>query len=348
MELSAYQIATLVNGKIEGDGTVKIYGPSRIEEGIPGTLTFLGNKKYTEYIYSTQASIVIIDNEFCLDKNVNSTLIRVENVYAALALLMEKFGSSISVTLGISKLASIHDTVRLGNNIAIDDFVIVKNNASIGNNTKIYGQVFIGDNVEIGENVIIMPGVKIYHNCKIGNNCIIHANTVIGSDGFGFAKNNEGVFEKIAQNGNVIIEDDVEIGSNVVIDRASIGATIIKKGAKLDNLIQVAHNVTIGQNTVIAAQTGISGSTQIGDRCMIGGQVGIVGHIKIADGAMIQAQSGIASSIKDKGSKWYGSPALDYQNYLKSYAYFKKLPEIIKQLHEIENKLDAISKPQNA
>ncbi|MBP6446813.1 MAG: UDP-3-O-(3-hydroxymyristoyl)glucosamine N-acyltransferase [Saprospiraceae bacterium] len=346
MEYSAVQIAGWVNGEIEGDASVTIFGPSKIEDAIEGTITFLGNKKYTEYIYNTSASIVLVEKAFVAEKSINPTLIRVDNVYASLALLMEKFNSSITIHKGISNLASIASGVIIGEDASIDDFVIVKPNVKIGNNAKIFGHVFIGDGVEIGDNVVLYPGVKIYHNCMVGNNCIIHANAVIGSDGFGFARNEAGAFEKIPQTGNVILEDFVEIGSNTVIDRASIGSTIIKKGAKLDNLIQVAHNVTVGNHTVIAAQTGISGSTQIGDGCMIGGQAGLAGHIKIADGTLIQAQSGVASST-EKGAKLYGSPAIEYQNYLKSYAYFKRLPEIIQQLREIQTKVDILTqKPQ--
>ncbi|MBK8053801.1 MAG: UDP-3-O-(3-hydroxymyristoyl)glucosamine N-acyltransferase [Saprospiraceae bacterium] len=342
MEYSAVQIASWVDGEIEGDASVSIFSPSKIEDANKGTITFLGNKKYTEYIYNTSASIVLVDKAFVAEKTIKPTLIRVDNVYASLAILMEKFNSSMSIHKGISNLASIASGAMIGEDTCIDDFVIVKPYVKIGKNTKIFGQVFIGDGAEIGDNVVLYPGVKIYHNCIVGNNCIIHANVVIGSDGFGFARNDTGGFEKIPQTGNVILEDNVEIGSNTVIDRASIGSTIIKKGAKLDNLIQVAHNVTVGHHTVIAAQTGISGSTQIGDGCMIGGQAGLAGHIKIAEGTLIQAQSGVASST-EKGAKLYGSPALDYQNYLKSYAYFKRLPEIIQQLREIQTKVDVLT-----
>lgn len=343
MNYKAGQIADWVDGELAGDADISIFGPSKIEEGIPGTITFLGNKKYNNYIYTTGASVVIVEKSFLPEKPVKATLIKVQNVYAALAVLMSKFDTTISIASGVSAKSSVSDDVLLSEKIYIDDFVIIKSNVKIGSNTKIYGQVFIGDHVQIGDDVIIYPGVKIYHNCRIGNHCIIHANTVIGSDGFGFARNESGIFEKIPQTGNVIIEDDVEIGSNVVIDRASIGSTIIKKGAKLDNLIQIAHNVTVGNNTVIAAQTGISGSTQIGNGCMIGGQVGMVGHIKIADGTMIQAQSGVASSVTEKDSKLYGTPALDYQKYLKSYAYFKKLPDIVHQLRQLQIKNDVTS-----
>ncbi len=346
MQITALNIAQLVNGIVEGDPHTVIYGPSKIEEGLPGTITFLANPKYKDYIYSTNASVVLVSSDFVPEKQISATLIKVENVYASLAFLMERFNTGMSIKSAIAKTAIVDETVVLGSDVAIDDYVIVKPNVKIGNHTKIFGQVFIGDRVEIGDHVTIYPGVKIYHNCKIGDRCVIHANTVIGSDGFGFAKDENGNYKKIPQTGNVVLENDVEIGSNTVIDRASMGSTIIKEGVKLDNLIQIAHNVSIGKNTAIAAQAGVAGSTSIGQNCLIGGQVGIVGHINIADGAMIQAQSGIASSIKEKDAKLYGYPAIDYQTYLKSYAYFKKLPEIVHQLRLIQSQLDNLKNNQ--
>jgi UDP-3-O-[3-hydroxymyristoyl] glucosamine N-acyltransferase len=346
MQITAKNIAQLIDGVVVGDPSAPITGPSKIEDGQPGTITFLANPKYKEYIYTTKASVVLVSSDFTPEKEINATLIKVENVYACLAILMEKFNSSLSIKSEIASTAVIDPTVILKENVAIDDFVIIKPHVKIGQNTKIFGQVFIGDRVEIGQDVIIYPGVKIYHNCKIGDRCIIHANTVIGSDGFGFAKDDQGNFKKIPQTGNVVLENDVEIGSNTVIDRASMGSTIIKEGAKLDNLIQIAHNVTVGRNTAIAAQTGVAGSTTIGNECLIGGQVGMAGHISIADGALIQAQSGLASSIKEVNSKLYGSPAIEYQTYLKSYAYFKKLPEIVHQLRLIQSQIDNLKSNQ--
>lgn len=340
MQITALHIAKLINGVVDGNPDVVITGPSKIEEGQPGTITFLANPKYKDYIYSTQASVVLVSSDFDVEKEISATLIRVENVYAALAVLMERFNSGISLNATVAATAVIDTSVILGSDVAIDDYVIIKRNVKIGNNTKIYGHVFVGDHVEIGADVTIYPGVKIYHNCKIGDRCVIHANTVIGSDGFGFAKDENGNYKKIPQTGNVVLENDVEIGSNTVIDRASMGSTTIKEGVKLDNLIQIAHNVTIGKNTAIAAQAGVAGSTAIGQNCLIGGQVGIVGHIQIADGTMIQAQSGVASSVKQNDSKLYGYPAIDYQTYLKSYAYFKKLPDIVHQLRMIQSQLD--------
>jgi UDP-3-O-[3-hydroxymyristoyl] glucosamine N-acyltransferase len=259
---------------------------------------------------------------------------------------MEKFNSNITLSPGISKSASVSSDAIIGQNTFIDDFVIIKPGARIGDNTKIYGQVFIGDNVSIGNNVTLYPGVKVYHNCEIGNNTMIHANVVIGSDGFGFARDEEGKYKKIPQTGNVIIEDNVEIGSNTVIDRASIGSTIIKEGVKLDNLIQIAHNVTVGQNTAIAALTAVAGSSEVGSNCMIGGQVGISGHIQIADGTMIQGQSGVTSSVKGPNAKLYGTPAIEFQSYLKSFAYFKKLPEIVQQIRDIQTSFDIFKEKQ--
>ena len=344
MQIKAKQIAAILNGSITGDPEVEITGPSKIEDGKPGTITFLANPKYKEYIYTTEASIVLVDKDFEAEEKIKPTLIKVENVYAALAILMENFNSGISLHSGIASTAVVDNTVKLGNNVNIDDYVIIKPNVAIGDNTKLYGHVFIGDRVKIGNDVIVYPGVRIYHNCVIGDRVIIHANTVIGSDGFGFAKTEDGQYKKIPQTGNVVIEDDVEIGSNTVIDRASLGSTIISKGVKLDNLIQIAHNVQIGQRTVVAAQTGIAGSTSVGQDCVIGGQVGLVGHIRIADGTMVQAQSGVASSVNEAGSKLYGSPAIDYQAYLKSYVHFRKLPEIANQLRLLEK---SISNPEN-
>lgn len=344
MSITAGQIAAIIGGTIVGDPNVLVFRPSKIEEGGEGTITFLANPKYNEYLYTTTASVVLVGNELILDTKVSPTLIKVDNVYLALAILMEKFNAQLSIPKGVSSTTSIHSSVELGDNVSIDDFVVVRAGVKIGANTKIFGQVFIGDNVTIGKDVILYPGVKIYHNCHLGDRCVIHANTVIGSDGFGYAKDDQGNFKKIPQTGNVIIEDDVEIGSNAVIDRASMGSTIIKSKAKLDNLIQIAHNVVIGSNTAIAAQAGIAGSVVIGNDCLIGGQAGIAGHLQIADGTMIQAQSGISSSVKGDNIKLYGTPALDYSNYLKSYAYFKKLPEIVTQLRNLQTELDKLTK----
>lgn len=343
MQITAQIIADILDGEVVGDPMATISGPGKIEEASQGMITFLANPKYKEYIYSTNASVVLVESDFIPEKPVNPTLIKVKNVYASLAILMEKFNSGMSVQTGVASTAVMDSSARIGTDVSIDDYVIVKKNVVIGDGTTVFGQVFIGDNVTIGRHCILYPGVKIYHNCIIGDRCIIQANSVIGSDGFGFVKDENGQYKKIPQTGNVVIEDDVEIGSNTVIDRASMGSTVIKKGAKLDNLIQIAHNVSIGSHTVMAAQSGVAGSTQMGENCMIGGQVGVAGHLKIANGAMVQAQSGIASAIKNEGAKLFGSPAIDYHQYLKSYAYFKKLPELMQELKDLRLKMTKIN-----
>lgn len=333
MVFTAQQIAEWVDGIVEGS-EVDIFRPAPIEDASEGEITFLANTKYEHYIYQNQPSVVLIQKDYKLKTDFKGTLIRVADVYESIGLLLKKYKSlSTTKTIQISGHAHIHETSIIGSNARIDIGVVIDENVVIGENSTIYPQVYIGQNVHIGDNVIIHPGVKIYDDCRIGSDVIIHANTVIGSDGFGYSQKNDR-FEKIPQIGNVIIEDDVEIGSSCTIDRASLGSTIIRKGVKLDNQIQIAHSVEIGENTVIAAQTGVAGSTKIGKNCQIGGQVGIVGHITIADGTMIQAQSGVVSSITEKNTKMYGSPAIKYQNYLKSYIHFKNLPTLAKQIRE--------------
>lgn len=339
MQLSAKEIAQLLEGNVEGDPNVSVHRPSKIEEGGAGSITFLANPKYEDYAYETTASILLVSKEFVPKHPIQATLIRVENVYTALTFLLEKFGNQANIETGISEYASIHASAEVGADTSIGIFTIVEANAKIGVGCQIAGQVFIGKNVEIGNNVTIHPGAKILYDTKIGDHSIIHANVVLGGDGFGFAPQENGTYKKVPQTGNVVIEQDVEIGAGTTIDRATLGSTIIRAGAKLDNLIQVAHNVEIGENTVIAAQTGIAGSTKIGKNCRIGGQVGFAGHIVIADGTQIQAQSGIASTIKETGTALFGSPAISYNEYVRSYAVFKKLPELYKRLHELEKQL---------
>ena len=340
MQLSAQTIAQLVNGTVEGDPMVKIDRPSPIEEGGIGTITFLGNMKYESYLYNTTASIVIIHKDYRLKRSIQPTLIRVHDVYASVALLQEKFSAALAPTsVEISDLASIDNSAIVDPSSSIGDFVCIGEKANVGANCKVGPQVFIGDEVSIGENCIIYPGVRILQKCQIGSNCIIHSNAVIGSDGFGFAPQENGTYKKIPQLGNVILEDHVEVGANVTIDRASMGSTIIKSGAKLDNLIHVAHNVKVGKNTVVAAQAGVAGSTEIGENCQIGGQVGFVGHIKVANGTRIQAQSGIAGPVEQENSKLFGSPAIEYNNYLRSYAIFKKLPELYRHINKLAQRM---------
>jgi len=326
----------MLNGTVEGDPAVSVNQLAKIEEATAGTLSFLANPKYEPYLYRTGASIVIVNNDQPLAEPVKATLIRVENAYIAISILLEKYNTIKFNKTGIEQPCFVHPSAIIGENVYLGAFAYVGPNVKIGNNSKIYPQVFIADDVVIGDDVSIFPGVKIYHDCRIGNNVTIHSGTIIGSDGFGFAPTADGTYNKVSQIGNVVIEDDVEIGSNSTIDRATMGSTIIHKGAKLDNLLQVAHNVEIGANTVIAAQTGISGSTKIGDNCVIGGQAGLVGHISIAKGSQIQAKSGISRSITEEGKKWAGAPAVSYSSNMRSQIVVNRLPELEKKIIELE------------
>lgn len=339
MEFTAKQIAGLINGKIEGDPEVSISYVSKIEEGGPGTISFLANPLYTKYIYTTDASIILINNDLALEKEVTPTLIRVENAYKAFADLLEAYNLIKLNKSGISPAAFIHAEAKIGKNVYIGEFAVISKDAVIGDQAKIYPQVYVGENVTIGANSTLFAGVKIYSDVIIGKDCIIHSGAVVGSDGFGFAPLEDGNYKKIAQIGNVVIEDNVEIGANTTIDRATMGSTILRKGVKLDNLIQVAHNVEIGESTVISAQTGISGSTKIGRSCLIGGQVGIINHITIADEVKIAAQSGIGKKILTKGEVLQGSPAFDIVTYRKSYVHFKNLHQIKTKVDELERKI---------
>jgi UDP-3-O-[3-hydroxymyristoyl] glucosamine N-acyltransferase len=336
MIFPASQIALIVNGKVEGDPNISVGSFGKIEEAQQGQLSFLANPKYEDYLYTTRASVIIINDAFELKQPVAATLIRVADAYTAFATLLAKYQEIMEQQLnGIQQPSYIAKTASYGKNIFIGAFAYLGENVKIGNNSKIFPNAYIGDAVTIGDNSIIHPGVKIYHDCKVGSHVTIHAGTVIGSDGFGFAPQADGSFKKVPQIGNVVIEDNVEIGANATIDRATIGSTLIKSGAKLDNLIQIAHNVEIGNSTVIAAQTGVSGSTKIGNGVMIGGQVGIVGHIQIGDGAKINAQSGVSKSL-EPGKAVTGSPAYDYTAALRSQAINRKLPELEKRVKELE------------
>ena len=337
MQFSAAQIAALINGKLEGDPEVLVNNFGKIEEAQAGQLAFLANPKYEEYLYTTRASIIIVNDTQVLKEKINATLILVPDAYLAFASLLAKYQEMMNQQLtGIQEPVYISKTASLGENVYIGAFAYVGNNVKIGKNVKIYPQSYIGDDVSVGDHSVIYPGVKIYHRCVIGNYVTIHAGSVIGADGFGFAPQSDGSFKKIPQMGNVVIEDYVEVGSNSTIDRATIGSTIIGKGVKLDNLIQIAHNVEIGSNTVIAAQSGVSGSTKIGKNVMVGGQVGIVGHIQIADGSKINAQSGVTKSMKIPNSAVTGSPAFDYTSALRAQAAARKLPEFEKRIIELE------------
>jgi UDP-3-O-[3-hydroxymyristoyl] glucosamine N-acyltransferase len=337
MQITVGQIAELLGGKVQGDYNAIVHGASTIENGKEGSLCFLSNLKYEEFVYESEATAILVSEDFVPTQAIKPALIFVSNVYESLAVLLERFNQEPTQPIyEVATTASIDESVRCGENVGVGHYTVVAKNVSIGSNTNVGAQVFIGENCEIGENCLIMPGVRIMHDTIIGKNCIIHSNTVIGSDGFGFAPTPDGNYVKIRQMGKVIIEDDVEIGSNCSIDRATFGATILHQGVKLDNLIQIAHNVEIGKHTVIAAQTGVAGSAKIGEGCKIGGQVGVVGHITIADGVQIQGQSGIQSSVKAKNTKLFGSPALDYTHFLRSYAVFKKLPTMLDALGDLE------------
>lgn len=336
MTFPASQIALLVNGKIEGDPSATVTSFGRIEEATEGQLSFLANPKYEDYLYTTRASVIIVNDSFTPKQAIGATLIRVADAYTAFATLLAKYQEIRQQQLsGIQQPSYIAQTATYGQQVFIGAFAYIGEQVRIGNNTKIFPNAFIGDNVTIGDNTVIYPGVKIYHDCQVGSHVTIHAGTVIGSDGFGFAPQADGSFKKVPQIGNVVIEDEVEIGANATIDRATIGSTLIKKGAKLDNLIQVAHNVEVGNSTVIAAQAGVSGSTKIGNGVMIGGQAGIVGHIQVGDGAKINAQSGVSKSI-EPGKAVTGSPAYDYTAALRSQAISRKLPELEKRVKELE------------
>lgn len=342
MTFSAATIAQLAGGRVEGNAQAAVSGFGKIEEAQAGQLAFLANPKYEEYLYTTQASVVIVNESLELKQSVQATLIRVPDAYSAFAALLSQYEAMQRQMLsGREDPSFVHDTATMGNDVYIGAFAYIGKNVRIGNNVKIYPQVFIGDDVTIGDNTVLNPGVKVYHRCVLGKNVIVHAGTVIGSDGFGFAPQADGTFKKVPQMGNVVLEDDVEVGSNSTIDRATIGSTMVHAGAKIDNLVQIAHNVEIGSHTVIAAQTGISGSTKVGKGVMIGGQAGIVGHIKIGDGAKINAQSGVSKSL-DNGKAVTGSPAYDYTSALRSQAVSRRLPELEKKVKELEAAIAAL------
>lgn len=336
MQFSAIQIATIIGGKLEGDANISVASFGRIEDAHAGQLSFLANPKYEEYLYSTKASIIILNETQELKQPVTAALIRVPDAYSAFATLLDKYQQIIQQQLtGIQQPVYMHATAKVGEHVFIGAFAYLGENVIVADGAKIYANVFLGNQVIVGENSVIHPGVVIYHDCVIGKNVTIHAGTIIGSDGFGFAPQADGTFKKVPQIGNVIIEDGVEIGANTTIDRATIGSTLIKSGAKLDNLLQIAHNVEVGNNTVIAAQSGVSGSTKIGNNVMIGGQAGIVGHITIGDGAKVNAQSGVSKSL-EAGKAVTGTPAYDYTAALRSQAASRKLPEMEKRIMELE------------
>lgn len=334
MEFTAKQIAELLNGQIEGDANVKITKLSKIEEGVEGAISFLANPKYTQYIYSTGASLVIVNKDLVLTAPVSATLVRVDSAETAFAKLLEMYNQIKLNKKGISKQSFISESAKIGSNIYLGEFAVIAENAQIGNNVKIYPQVYIGDNVSIGDNTTVFAGVKIYSETVIGKDCIIHSGTVIGSDGFRFNLQNDN--QKVPQIGNVIIEDNVEIGANCAIDRATLGSTILRKGVKFDNLIHIAHNVEVGENTYIAAHGVIAGSTKVGKNCLLSGQVGIIGHLNIADNTVISAQSGISKNIIKKGEILMGSPAFEANKYRKAYVHFRNLDSIVQRIDKLE------------
>jgi UDP-3-O-[3-hydroxymyristoyl] glucosamine N-acyltransferase len=346
MEFSAAQIAEMLNGEVDGDKAVMINDLSKIEEGRPGTLTFLANPKYEQYIYTTEASLAVVAKDFVADQKIPSTLtlLRVEDPRTSFATLLKAYDQMMAMPPGISSAAMIDDQASIGENVHIGAGVIVGAGSVVGDNSVLHAGSQLGNQVALGADCILHPGARVLDRCKIGDHVTLHSGVIIGSDGFGFAPNSEGNYNKVPQIGNVVIEDHVEIGANTAVDRATLGSTIIRKGVKIDNLIQIAHNVEIGDNTVIAAQTGIAGSTKIGKNCMIGGQVGIVGHITIADGVKIAAQSGIGNSITQEGAIVQGSPAFSIMDYKKSYVGFRKLPSIMNDLSDLQRSISQFKK----
>ena len=341
MEFTAKQIAGFIQGKVEGDENATVHTFCKIEEGRPGAISFLSNPKYTHYLYNTEASIVLINDDLVLEEPVNATLIRVENAYECVAKLLQMYAAAQPQKTGIDPLAFISPNAKVGENCYIGAFAYIGDGAEIGDGSQIYPHVYVGDGVKIGEKALLFPNVTIYHGCRLGKNVTIHAGSVIGADGFGFAPTPEG-YDKIPQIGIVTIEDNVEIGANTCVDRSTMGSTTIHKGVKLDNLIQVAHNVEIGANTVMASQCGIAGSTKVGEWCMFGGQVGMAGHISIANHTNVGAQAGITGSVRKEGTTIIGSPAWDAKGFMKSAAVFRRLPDMYQQIDELKKEIEML------
>lgn len=340
MKVTAAQLAHLLKGSLVGNPDVTVHRPARIEEAREGELAFLDNPRYESYVYTTKASVLLVHESFQPDRPIQSTLIKVSDVRGSLAILLQNFQSQQSAAEAvISPKSSIHSDAVIGDGTSIGDFTVVESGAVIGRNCRIAPQVYIGPNVRIGNNCVLHPGVRLHHDTVIGNNCELHANSVLGTDGFGYAPMEDKSWKKVPQVGNVVLEDNVEIGANTCIDRAALGSTVIRSGAKLDNLIHIAHNVEIGNHTAIAAQVGIAGSTKVGDFCQLGGQTGIAGHLALADGTRTQAQSGLGSSVKEPGKALFGAPAIDYNDYIRAYVVFKQLPELQKKVRELEKRL---------
>ena len=345
MEFSAQQIAGFLNGTIEGDPNVKVSNFSKIEEGKPGTLTFLANLKYAHHIYNTEASIVLVNNDFKPEQPIRATLVKVENAYAALAMLLNLVEQSKSKKKGVDSTAFIAASATVSDDCYVGNFAYIGEGVKMGKNCMVYPHAYIGDHVTVGDNCVFYPHATVYENCIIGNNCILHAGSVVGADGFGFAPEGE-TYKKIPQLGNVIIEDDVEIGANTTIDRAVMDSTIIRRGVKLDNLVQIAHNVEVGENTVMAAQVGIAGSVKVGKHCMFGGQVGLAGHIHVADHVVFGAQAGVISDVKE-ATTLLGTPAISAKNFMRSSAIFNRLPDIYRSLGQMQREIEQLKKEIN-
>lgn len=345
MEFSAKQIAEFIQGEIIGDENASVHTFAKIEEGVPGAISFLSNPKYTHYIYNTQSSIVLVNKDFTAEHEIKTTLIKVENAYESLAKLLNLYEMSKPKKVGIDPLAFISPSAKIGKDVYIAPFACVEDNAEVGDNTILHPHVTVGSGAKVGDNCILYSHVTIYHDCRVGNNCILHAGCVIGADGFGFAPTPDG-YSKIPQIGIVVLEDDVEIGANTCIDRATMGATIIHKGVKLDNLIQIAHNDEIGSHTVMAAQVGVAGSTKVGEWCMFGGQVGLAGHIKVGDRVGIGAQAGVPGNVASN-SNILGTPAFDAKQFFKSSVVYKRLPEVYTTLNNLQKEINELKKQLN-
>lgn len=346
MQITAQELAQLLGGRVDGDPQATVNNLAKIEDAGPDDLSFIANPKYEHFVTKTRAGILIVKDDLKPEGVVSATLVRVKDPYGSFTKLLQLYHQKQQeAKQGVHELAFVHPSVTLPDDVYVGAFAYIGNGTTIGKGARIYPQVYIGDEVVVGDNSVLYAGVKVYDKCIIGQQVIIHANAVVGSDGFGFAPGEDGSYTKIPQTGNVIIENDVEIGAGTTIDRATLGSTIIRRGAKIDNLVQIAHNVEVGENTVIAAQAGVSGSTRLGRGVMVGGQVGFVGHIKIADGTRFQAQSGVGKSIMQEGSAWAGSPAFNYQQNLKSQVIFRNLPEMEKRLRALEDKLAALAQP---
>ena len=342
MKFLASQIAALLSGTVDGDPNAEVWNVAKIEEGRPGMLSFLANPKYTSYIYETQSSVVIVNRDFEPKQPVAATLIRVDDAYASFAKLLAYYDQLSQDKRGVSSLAFVSPTAKLGENLYLGEFAFIGENATIGDNVKVYPQVYVGDGVVVGDNTTLYPGVRLYRNTVIGQRCIVHAGAVIGADGFGFAPQEDGHYEKIPQVGNVVVDDDVEIGANTTIDRSTMGSTRVHKGVKLDNLVHLAHNVEVGENSALAAQVGVSGSTHLGKNCVVGGQSGFVGHLHIADGSKFGGQSGIMGNIKQENQEFMGTPILPLRQYLTSNARFRHIDEMARKIDALEKELEQL------